>query len=269
MALATNIQEQNTQGLNGLSSAFAFAATAGEITKLSMVNGSALRGDKQDQQNEINAGSATRAGNGELSNTAGTASAAENYKSQRIGAQDKANEERKRNLWMQQMMALQDQINEAIADIDTRLGDIESMETGIQEVFDEGVAETTTDANGNTVLENERAERALQEYEDRTGQTIDRNDSAAVLEALQEQMEEYAREREELRLEREELEIRYEKNKDIYENGTLEEQQIAIETANNDYQRLLQNREEDNASDNLQVTTPSTNSLNSLMSVDF
>ena len=110
MALATNIQEQNTQGLNGLCSAFAFAA--GEITKLSMVNGAALCGDEQDKQNEINAGSAARAGNGELSNTAGTTSAAENYKSQRIGAQDKANEERKRNLWMQQMIALEQRLSE-------------------------------------------------------------------------------------------------------------------------------------------------------------
>ena len=67
------------------------------------------------------------------------------------------------------------------------------MRKGIEDVFANGY-EVGEDGE----ITNAQAEKALHEYEKRTGKTVDRDDEAAVLAALHDQWEEFDREEERL-----------------------------------------------------------------------
>lgn len=84
-------------------------------------------------------------------------------------------------------------LEQELIQIDIRMGEIEQMKAGVEDVFANGY-----DVGADGKITNEQAEKALREYEKRTGQKVDRDDEAAVMAALHDQWEEFEREEREM-----------------------------------------------------------------------
>ncbi|MBL4617748.1 MAG: hypothetical protein JKY46_08625 [Robiginitomaculum sp.] len=85
--------------------------------------------------------------------------------------------------------ALRNDLQNELNRIEERRDDINEMRGGIEDVFENGY-----DLGEDGKITNEQAEKALREYEERTGQTVDRNNEAAVYAAFADQWKAFERE---------------------------------------------------------------------------
>lgn len=95
----------------------------------------------------------------------------------------KEREERQKEL-RRAIQAAIGRMDARIADIDARRGDIADMLEGIGEVIDTINDDKGVELDDEGNLKNKAAEKALREYEKRTGTKVDRTDPDAVLEAM-------------------------------------------------------------------------------------
>ena len=95
----------------------------------------------------------------------------------------KEREERQKEL-RRAIQAAIGRMDARIADIDARRGDIADMLEGVGEVIDTINDDKGVELDDEGNLKNKAAERALREYEKRTGTKVDRTDPDAVLEAM-------------------------------------------------------------------------------------
>lgn len=105
---------------------------------------------------------------------------------------DAARQKDKTDLQLQ-LDAMRAELQNELTGLNARLDDIGDMRAGIEDVFNNGY-----DVGEDGRISNEQAEKALQEYEERTGQSVDRNDEAVVMAALHAQWEEFDRETEQI-----------------------------------------------------------------------
>lgn len=122
--------------------------------------------------------------------------------------QQLAVEGQKKHRELTEMQMLLIALHDELEQIEVRRTEINAMRDGIEDVFTNGY-EVGSDGQ----ITNEQAEKALREYETRTGQTIDRGDETAVLAALQDQWEAF--EREEARMNKRAAEIEHIIEQDI------------------------------------------------------
>lgn len=105
----------------------------------------------------------------------------------------KADQKRQRDNADTQILlaSLRQELQGRLNDIDERLEDIGDMRAGIEHVFENGY-----ELNDDRTISNDKAEKSLREYEERTGTKVDRENEGAVMSALHEQWEEYDKETE-------------------------------------------------------------------------
>lgn len=127
---------------------------------------------------------------GRVGTNAGGGNTAEREAQRKKDDKSRADAMDRAQLLLERMRA---QLDLELEQIELRRDEIGEMRAGIEDVFANGY-EVGEDGK----ITNEQAEKALKEYEERTGTKVDRNDETAVLAALHAQWEEFDREEREM-----------------------------------------------------------------------